>query len=111
MTVRHAPSNFSIDVPAGFTLGVSKGVYVLRHGGSTLTFSRSVTTVTPAQFGTALLGQLGGTVRSKQVDARGFAAQVATGGRYESFAVVRDGSQLAVTTNSEKSVPDPARRR
>ena len=103
--MRHAPSGFSIQAPAGSTLQLSKGVYVLRHGASTLTFSRAVTTVTPAQYGTALLGQLGGTVRARQADARSFAAQVVATGRVESFAVVRDGAQLDVTTSSDRSTP------
>jgi hypothetical protein len=104
-TVRHAPSGFSIQAPAGTTLRVSKGVYVLKHGGSTLTFSRSLTNVTPEQFGTALLGQLGGTVRARQTDGRSFAAQIAVPGRIESFAIVRHGAQLDVTTSSDRSAP------
>jgi hypothetical protein len=104
-TVRHAPSGFSIQAPAGTTVRVAKGVYVLKRGGSTLTFSRSLTGVTPAQFGTALLAQLGGTVRARQADGRSFAAQVAVPGRIESFAIVRHGAQLDVTTWSDRAAP------
>jgi hypothetical protein len=41
VTLRHAPSGLSIQEPAGSRLTVSKGVYVLKAGATTLTFSRS----------------------------------------------------------------------
>ena len=103
MTLRHTPSGFSIQAPAGYSLSVSKGVYVLKKGSSTLSFSRSVTTVTAAQFGGALLQQLGGKVLSKGGDARQFTGQVAVGNRREAFVIARDGSRLAVTTSSSPS--------
>ena len=100
MTLRHAPSSFTIKAPAGYRLSVSKGVYVLKKGGSTLSFSRTVTSVTPSQFGSALLQQLGGRVVSRGGNARQFTGQVVVGNRREAFVIARDGPRLAVTTGS-----------
>ena len=100
VTLRHAPSGFSIQAPSGYRLGVSKGVYVLKKGGSTLSFSRSVTSVTPSQFGGALLAQLRGRVVSRGGDGRQFTGQVNVGNRREAFVVTRNGPQLTVTTGS-----------
>ena len=103
VTLRDAPSGFTIKAPSGYSLSVSKGVYVLKKGASTLSFSRSVTTVTAAQFGTALLQQLGGRVVSRSGDARQFTGQVAVGNRREAFVITRDGSLLDVTTGSSSA--------
>ncbi len=100
VTLRHAQSGLTINVPAGYRLSVSKGVYVLKKGSSTLSFSRSVTTVTPAQFGAALLQQLGGRVVSRGGSAKQFAGQVVVGNRREAFVIARDGSRLTVTTGT-----------
>ena len=72
----------------------------------TISFSRSVTSVTPAQFGAALLQQLGGNVLIRDGDARHFVAQVRRGSRGDTFVVERTGSRLAVTTSSSsKTLP------
>ncbi len=68
-----------------------------------MSFSRSVTSVAPAQFGAALLQQLGGTVVSRGGTVRQFSAQIDCSGRREAFVVARVGAQLAVTTGSSPS--------
>lgn len=100
VTLRHAPSGFSIRAPEGFKLSLRNGVYVLRKGRVSVSFSRSATSVTPLQFGTALLGQLGGRVVVRTGDARHLVAQVERGSRRDAFVVERIGSRLAVTTSA-----------
>ena len=65
VTLHHKSSGFSIRAPRGSKLTVRKGVYVIKGPGLTVSFSRSVTAITPSQFGTALLGQLGGAIVSR----------------------------------------------
>jgi hypothetical protein len=106
VTLRHPPTGFSIRAPEGFGLSFNKGVYVLRSGTLAMSFSRSVSDVTPWQFGTALVRQLGGKVLAREWNHREFAAQLDRGGRGEAFVVVRSGARLAVTTSSAPiSVP------
>jgi len=102
-TLRHAPTGFSVQAPRGFGLSFRRGVYVLRDAQLTMSFSRSVTSVAPAQFGAALLQQLGGTVVSRGGTVRQFSAQIDRSGRREAFVVARVGAQLAVTTGSSPS--------
>lgn len=102
VTLRHRPSSFTIRAPRGFRLQVRDGVYVLRAPGrgQSMSYSRSLTGVTPEQFGTALLAQLGGRVAARTAGAAQFTAQVDRGSRRETVVVVRRGDALAVTTAS-----------
>lgn len=103
ITLRHAPSGFSIRAPEGFTLSFRDGVYILRKGSVTASFSRSVTSVTPSKFGSALLQQLGGRVVLRAGDAKHLVAQAQRGSRRDAFVVERIGSRLAVTTSSSSN--------
>ncbi len=76
------------------------GVYVMRKGSVVVGFSRAVTTVSPSQYGTALLQQLGGQLVFRHGTAKEFAAQVDRGGTRESVFIRRDGSRLDVLTSS-----------
>lgn len=98
--LRHAASGFSVKAPRGFSLKVQKGVYVLRKGPVRISFSRSVTGITPSQFGSALLAQLGGTVASQRATRSRFTAEVVVGSRREAVVVWRSGGRLAVITGS-----------
>ena len=110
VTLRHPPTDFSIEAPAGFALVFRKGVYVLKNGELAMSFSRSVTDVTPGQFGNALLRQLEGNLVVREANSREFGAELDRGGRREAFVVVRDGEHLAVTTSSSPvSAPVPLR--
>ncbi len=110
VTLRHPPTGFSIKAPSGFTLAFRKGVYVLKNGRLAMSFSRSVTDVTPGQFGNALLRQLGGNAVAREANPREFGARLDRGQRREAFVVVRDGELLAVTTSSSPiSVSVPLR--
>ena len=102
ITLRHRPSSFTVQAPRGFVLRTRDGVYVLkeRGGGRSMSFSRSVTSVTPTQFGAALLKQLGGRVASRRSAATRFSAQVDRGSRRETVVVLRQGKTLAVITAS-----------
>ena len=110
VTVRHAPTGFSISAPEGFRLSLRNGVYVLRKGSVTMSFTRLDTRVSPAQFGSTLLRALGGRVLVRAGDARHFVAAVAGGTRNDHFVVERFGSRLAVTT-STTSTRAPGRAR
>lgn len=103
ITVRHRPTGFSIRVPEGFKLQFRSGVYVLRKGATSVSFSRLATTVTPAQLGTALMQALGGRVLVRAGDNRHFVAAVAGGSRNDHFVVERIGSSLAVTASTTSS--------
>jgi hypothetical protein len=102
VTLRHRPSSFTIRAPRGFTLRVRGGVYVLRAPGrgQSMSFSRSLTGVTPEQFGDALLAQLGGRVAARAARPTQFIARVDRGARRETVVIVRRGDALAVTTAS-----------
>ena len=100
ITVRHRPTGFSIRAPEGFKVGLSKGVYVLRKGRVSISYSRLATNVTPAQLGTALMQALGGRVLVRAGDNRHFVAAVAGGSRNDHFVVERIGSRLAVTAST-----------
>ena len=99
VTVRHAPSRFSMQAPPGFSIRLSKGVYVLEKGRVSVSFSRLVTSVTPAQLGATLAQQLGGTIVVRAGDAKHFVTQLTRGARSDSFVVERIGSKLVVTTS------------
>ena len=100
VTLRHAASGFSIQAPAGFSLSVHSGVYLMRKGNISVGFSRTVTTVSPTQYGAALLQQLGGRLVYRNGTASQFAAQVDRGARRESVLIRRDGPRLIVLTSS-----------
>ncbi len=100
VTLRHAASGFSIEAPAGFSLSVHSGVYLMRNGNISVGFSRTVTTVSPTQYGAALLQQLGGRLVYRNGTASQFAAQVDRGARRESVLIRRDGHRLLVLTSS-----------
>ena len=100
VTLRHAPSGFSIQAPPGFSIRLSKGVYVLEKGRVSVSFSRLVTSVAPAQLGAALTQQLGGTVVVRAGDAKHFVTQLTRGARRDAFVVERIGSKLVVTTSA-----------
>lgn len=100
ITIRHAPSGFSMQAPPGFSIRLSKGVYVLEKGRVSVSFSRLVTSVTPAQLGAALTQQLGGTVVVRAGDAKHFVTQLTRGTRRDAIVVERIGSKLVVTTSA-----------
>lgn len=102
VTLRHRPTSFAIRAPRGFVLRVRDGVYVLkqRRAGQSMSFSRSVTSVTPEQFGAALLAQLGGRVAARSSGTTRFSAQVDRGSRRETVLVLRQGETLAIVTAS-----------
>ena len=58
-----AENGFRIEAPPGFALTVHDGVYVRENGDRSLSFSRSATSAAPAEFGEALLAQLGARLR------------------------------------------------
>ncbi|HZO35380.1 MAG TPA: hypothetical protein VFB41_00745 [Solirubrobacteraceae bacterium] len=100
VTLKHKASGFSIKAPSGAKLTVRKGVYVIKAKGLTVSFSRSITSTTPSQFGTALLGQLGGKVVSRSAGKRQFTAEVDVGARRETFIAKRAGTAVVVTTGT-----------
>ena len=100
VTVRHAPTGFSMRAPQGFGLSLRNGVYVLQNGGFAVSFTRLDTRVSPAQFGTTLLRALGGRVLVRAGDNRHFVAAVAGSTRNDHFVVERVGSRLLVTTST-----------
>src|ERR1700712_449938 len=75
LTLRHAPTRFTVQAPRGYALHEQKGIYVLRKGPRTLTFSRALTTVSPASYGDTLLRQVGGSVSSRHATADEFTAE------------------------------------
>jgi hypothetical protein len=103
VTLRHAQTGFSIRAPQGFRLSFRNGVYFLRKGRHSVSFSRLATSVSPAQLGTALMGALGGRVLVKAGDRRHFVAAVAGGSRNDHFVVERVGARLAVTASTTRS--------
>jgi hypothetical protein len=100
VTLRHAPSGLTLSAPRGTRLTVSRGVYVLRRGSTRFTFSRTVTTVTPRQFGEALVGQLGGRVRSRSASARRFTVVLDRGAAPARSRDRRRGGVVEVTTST-----------
>ena len=54
VTLTDPGSRFRITVPAGYALSVRKGVYVMRKGPATLTYSRVTTPTSPAAYQGAL---------------------------------------------------------
>ena len=98
VTLRDARTGFSVQAPRGFRLGVQKGVYVLRQGERTITFSRTVTDARPAAYGDALLRQIGGKVVSRQAGDDALAAAVDGDAGRETFVIRRAGEHLEVTT-------------
>lgn len=107
-TRAHRPTGLQISVPAPYRMGFRKGVYVLTAPGRTLTFSRAVTTVGADAYVSALLGQIGGTVRFRGGGPAEAAAIVDLAGRKEALVVERRGRALIVTTSSSR-VSDPLR--
>ena len=91
VTLRDARTGFSVQAPRGFRLGVQKGVYVLRQGERTITFSRTVTDARPAAYGDALLRQIGGKVVSRQAGDDALAAAVDGDAGRETFVIRRAG--------------------
>ena len=100
ITLRHAPTGFTVRAPEGFRLQFRSGVYILRKGVTSISYTRLATSVTPAQLADSLFRALGGRVLIKAGDARHAVGQVAKGGRGDTFVVERVGSQLAVTTST-----------
>jgi hypothetical protein len=100
ITLHHAPTGLTIRVPVGFSLQFRKGVYVLRKGSTSMSFSRLATVASPAQVSEALFKALGGRVLIRQGDGRHRVGQVVNGKRGDTFVVERIGSQLVVTTST-----------
>lgn len=98
--VRHRATRFRITAPRGFRLRFSKGVYVLTKGRRRMSFSRAITSTTPAAFGGALLQQLGGRVVQRRASGNRFSALVNRGTERETVVVARDGTVLEVTTGT-----------
>jgi hypothetical protein len=105
VTVRHAPTKFSMRVPQGFGLSLRAGVYVVRKGAVTISYARLDTRVSPAELGAAMLQALPGRVLVRAGDNRHFVAAVAGGARNDHFVVERVGSRLAVTASTTRGVP------
>ena len=103
ITLRHAPTGLTIRAPEGFTLQFRKGVYVLRKGTTSMSFSRLATVATPAQVGEALFKALGGRVLIRQGDSRHRVGQVVNGKRGDTFVVERAGAQLVITTSTSST--------
>ena len=103
ITLRHPQTGFTIRAPEGFKLQLRSGVYVLRKGATTMSFSRLATGVTPAQLGGALFRALGGRVLVRAGDRRHVVGQVANGRRGDTFVVERVGSRLAITTSTSST--------
>lgn len=109
-TVRltHAKSGFSIRAPRGFSLKVHDGVYVLRDGERSMSFSRAVTDATPEAYGKALLKQIGGDAGLERGDAGEFNAEADRDGVRNTIVVVADaGGLYAVTARSPDDRPLP----
>jgi hypothetical protein len=100
ITLRHAPTRFVIRAPEGFRLEFRSGVYILRKGVTSMSFSRLAANVTPAQLGGALFRALGGRILIRAGDGRHVVGQVVNGRRGDTFVVERIGSQLAITTST-----------
>ena len=99
ITVRHPATGFSMQAPRGFSIRLSKGVYILKKGRVSAGFSRLSTTVTPAQLGVALTQQLGGRVVVRAGDSKHFVTQLVRGARRDAFVVERVGKNVVVTTS------------
>ena len=91
ITLHHAPTGLTIRVPEGFSLQFRKGVYVLRKGSTSMSFSRLATVASPAQVSEALFKALGGRVLIRQGDGRHRVGQVVNGKRGDTFVVERIG--------------------
>jgi hypothetical protein len=100
ITLRHKPTGLVIRAPEGFKLQFRSGVYILRKGVTSISFSRLATNATPSQIGGALEQALGGRVVVRAGDARHRGGQVVNGRRGDTFVVERTGSRLAVTTST-----------
>jgi hypothetical protein len=100
ITLHHAPTGFTVHAPEGFTLRFHAGIYSLRKGVTSMSFSRLATDVSPAQIGDALFRALGGRILIHAGDARHTVGQVSNGRRGDTFVVERIGSRLAVTTST-----------
>ena len=88
-----------MQAPRGFSIRLSKGVYVLEKGRVSASFSRLATTVTPSQLGATLTQQLGGRIVVRAGDSKHFVTQLVRGTRSDSFVVERVGTKLVVTTS------------
>ena len=91
ITLRHAPTGLTIRVPEGFALQFRKGVYVLRKGGTSVSFSRLVTAATPSQVSDSLFKASGDASLVRQGDSRHSVGQVVNGKRGDTFVVERAG--------------------
>lgn len=101
VTLRHAKSGFSVKAPEGSKLTIRKGVYTVRNpAGWTITYSRSISSTKPAQFGAALLSQLGGAVVSRSATKSRFTAEVNVGARRETVVAWRSSGSVAVITGT-----------
>ncbi len=103
ITLRHAPTTFSIRAPEGFRIQFRSGVYILRKGVTSASFSRLATNASPAQVAGALTQALGGRVVIRDGDARHVVAQVVNGRRGDTLVVERTGARLAVTTSTSSN--------
>ena len=101
VTLKHK-TGLSITVPRDYKMGFSRGVYVLKAPGRTLTFSRSVSGAGADQYGAALLQQLGGKVVFRAGGPAEFAAQINFGSRRDAFVILRGGGKLLITTSSSR---------
>ena len=93
-TLRHEQTKFSIRAPEGFTLSLRNGIYVMRKGSVTISYTRLDTRVSSIQLGVAMLQALPGRVLVRAGDARHFVAAVAGGARNDHFVVERAGFDL-----------------
>ncbi|MBO9534788.1 MAG: hypothetical protein J7513_17575 [Solirubrobacteraceae bacterium] len=91
-------SGFSIEAPAGYTLTVRDGVYVLRSkdGDRSLSFSRTATAASPTDYGDALLGAVGGEQVSREADETVFTAETDAGGERNTILINGEQGALAV---------------
>lgn len=103
ITLHHSPTRFTIRAPEGFRLEFNHGVYILRKGVTSMSFSRLAANVTPSQLADALFRALGGRILIHAGDARHTVGQVANGRRGDTFVVERIGSSLAITTSTSSA--------
>jgi hypothetical protein len=95
--------DFSIEVPAGFSIEERSGVYVMSDGTRSISSSRTATDVGPGEFLDELLAQLGGDVADQGGDESTSTAEVERDGFRELLVVSHEDGALAVATGH---VPD-----
>ena len=100
VTLRHKSSGFSIRAPRGSELAVRRGVYVIKSPGLTVSFSRSVTAITPSPVRRRAARSARRGDRLAHGEQAPVLAEVNVGTRREIFVARRAGAAVAVTTGT-----------